>query len=472
MSQAELAPRRKGRITLAVRVSLLPIITAFLLTGVTIAIVLYLSRPALIDQANQSMKTDAQTRVQLINAYFSERILDAETLVQVPSLQLYLATPPAQATTDLYTHSLYALQAGWVRDHRYVVWAIFNTKNQLRQFYPLNAQPQPHGQDLVPPDLANSVLSGKTFISPVYSNPSTQKAFVEIYAPITASALPIAGHPILGYMRATLNLDYIWDIVNSDKGIKNTGQAFILDQNGVYIASGNHSQLFTTDKTLANQPDTFEFKPAGLSENYQATSVAVSSVPWKYYVISPGSAVTSIADQELLYTLVVASVVLVLILLGSWLLGNFIARPILRSVERLRSSTGSLNTLATKQQSASAEQLWVIDSVQVGLQSVQYYADATRIAAHKLGEIGTELEQSWHQRKVESIKQGLRQMIGAAQYIEKATHYQSNSNQKLATAIKVTSQVNEQLAEGAISATEAASQLEQVVNELRQVVGK
>jgi len=44
--------------------------------------------------------------------------------------------------------------------------------------------------------------------------------------------------------------------------------------------------------------------------------------------------------------------------------------------------------------------------------------------------------------------------------------------QKLATAIKVTTQVNEQLADGAISASDAASQLEQVVNELRQVVGR
>jgi hypothetical protein len=36
----------------------------------------------------------------------------------------------------------------------------------------------------------------------------------------------------------------------------------------------------------------------------------------------------------------------------------------------------------------------------------------------------------------------------------------------------VTTQVNEQLATGATSATKAAAQLEQVVNELRDVVGK
>jgi small-conductance mechanosensitive channel len=63
-------------------------------------------------------------------------------------------------------------------------------------------------------------------------------------------------------------------------------------------------------------------------------------------------------------------------------------------------------------------------------------------------------------------------MIQAAQYLEKAAHYQTASNQKLATAIKVTTQVNEQLASDSISTSDAASQLEQVVSELRKVVGR
>ncbi len=144
----------------------------------------------------------------------------------------------------------------------------------------------------------------------------------------------------------------------------------------------------------------------------------------------------------------------------------------MRSVDQLRESSESLNSLAKKQQSASSEQLWVVDSVQVGLQSVQYYTDATRIAAHKLGELGMDLERSWNRQNIETVRQGLQQVISAASYIEKATNYQGDSGQKLSTAIKVTTQVNEQLADGAISATEAASQLEQVVNDLRNVVGQ
>jgi methyl-accepting chemotaxis protein len=96
----------------------------------------------------------------------------------------------------------------------------------------------------------------------------------------------------------------------------------------------------------------------------------------------------------------------------------------------------------------------------------------TRIAAHKLGEVGIKLENNWRHQNIETIKQGLQHMIAAAGYIEKAAHYQGDSSQKLATAIKVTTQVNEQLADSAIFATESASRLERVVNDLRSVIGQ
>ena len=80
--------------------------------------------------------------------------------------------------------------------------------------------------------------------------------------------------------------------------------------------------------------------------------------------------------------------------------------------------------------------------------------------------------QNWGYHNVESMRQVLGQMISVALYIEKAAHSQTTNNQKLAIAIKVTTQVNEQLADGAIFASDAASQLERVVSELRQVVGR
>jgi methyl-accepting chemotaxis protein len=91
--------------------------------------------------------------------------------------------------------------------------------------------------------------------------------------------------------------------------------------------------------------------------------------------------------------------------------------------------------------------------------------------AKSLSESGKILTKQWNQLDAEHVKLALEQIVSAAHSIENASNYQKSSNQKLETALKVTTQVTEQLAFGATSATEAATQLEQVVDRLRRVVG-
>jgi hypothetical protein len=492
---------RKRRLSLSLRISLLLMAVAIIPLLITLAYSELLARPALIAQANTAMQTDAQTRVQLIDTYLSERMLDAETLTQVPTVQQFLEFTPQFTSADLTTRAGYALAAGLIRDRRYAVWTLFDTNGKPRLSFPVTIPPQLHGQSYVPPDLLREVLSGKTVFSPVYYSPTTHKASLEIYAPIANSA--VIPHTLLGFMRSTLNLDYIWNVVQSDQGANGIGSyAFILDQNGVRIADIRTHLLFTAvaplspqvqqtinsesrygmQSTVPIQPDnqrvplrsntTLQMIPAGQSETFQVAQHAISTVPWTYFVLSPASTVTSVADKQLTITIIIACAVLVLAALIGLGLGRFITKPILQSVERLRRNSNALKMLSTKQQSSASEQTWVIDSSQVGLQSVQYYTDATRIAARRLHEVGIDLTQNWHSLDPAAIRQILGQMVGAAQYIEKSVHYQTSCNQKLSTAIKVTTQVNEQLTEGASSASSAAEELEKVVNELRQVVGR
>ena len=513
MAQTTFIPHR--RLPLAFRLSFILILAAVLPLLITVGISEYNARPVLIDQANKAMATDAHTRIQLINAYLTERTLDAQTLSQVPTVQSFLPIPPTNPPTAAFLeaapYATYALAAGEYRDKHYIAWWLFYPNGTPGLSYPQHIQPHHYGQYIVPPEMLQAVQAdknGQAILSPVYYDPSIQKAFIDIYSPIFANGQP--GQKFLGFMRASLNLDTIWDTVKSDQGFNHSGSALLLDANGVRIADANPQSpnLFTAVTTLPAQiqqqitsenwygqngtvkiqPDsslasaaqrsssrsTFTFTPGGQSDTYQAASEKTTVIPspWTYVVISPSSSVTQIADDQLRYTIIVAIVVAALAaLIGFWV-SSRISRPIRRSVDQLRENSEALNGLAKKQQSASSEQLWVVDSIQVGLQSVQYYTDATRIAAHKLGEVGTELDQNWRRQNIETIKQGLQQVISAANYIEKATHYQSDSGQKLSTAIKVTTQVNEQLADGAISATEAASQLEQVVNDLRSVIGQ
>ena len=66
----------------------------------------------------------------------------------------------------------------------------------------------------------------------------------------------------------------------------------------------------------------------------------------------------------------------------------------------------------------------------------------------------------------------LEQIISTTTYLAQASDYQDASNQKLATALRVATQVTEQLHNGTTSATLAATQLEEVVGELCKVVGR
>ena len=493
---------QRRRASLAVRISIVLVFAAVLPLLITLVFSELQSRPTLTAQANEAMASDAQSRVQLINTYFNERLLDAQTLSQVPSVQTFLQAQPNASPEyhDLAVHAVYALGAGSFRDKHYATWALFDTQGTLRLAYP-NA-PQMHGHYTVPPEDLQQVRRLKTFVSAVYYNPVTKKASVDIYCPVGGTP----GTPYLGFMRASLNLDYIWNIVQQDAGRSTDGRyAFILDENGVRIADTQQSRLFTSVAQLPVQAQqritsearygsvagvpvladtilaqhlhhtintTFQEQPTGQSETFQIVQLAASTVPWTYYVLSPLSTVTLVANQQLLFTAFIALAISVLAAIVGIIVGRRISYPIMSSVESLQKSSYALNSLATRQQDAASEQMWVVDSSQVGLQSVQYYTDATKAAAHQLNTIGTDLSHTWHSVDEQVALRHLEQVVTAAQYIENAAHYQGTSNQKLATALKVATQVTEQLAAGATSATNAATELERVVEELRYVVGK
>ncbi|WP_376794785.1 cache domain-containing protein [Thermogemmatispora sp.] len=502
--QALSSSRRRG-LSLTARVSLLLVLVAIVPLLITIVVSQFVSRPALTAQARTSLDTDSSERVQLISNYLNERLLDAETLVQVPSVIQFLLAPPAERQDPNFSvHSLYALQAGINRDNRYTLWCLFDAQGHLVQYWPTNVRPQNRGQSLVPLPYLQRVNANQLFISGVYYDSAHDKASVDIYAPITYQK------HVIGFLRASLNIDFIWNTVNSETGANGPGSyAFLLDERGVRIADPDPTRRFKgvaplsaqemqeikteglyglqsnqgslpllADSTLADSlrssqtSSSFEATPASENEPYEILRHKMTVVPWTYYVLSPVSTVTAVVNNQMVSTIVIAAAMLLLAaFVGLWL-GQRITQPILRSVDHLRRSSESLQTLAAKQQSSSSEQQWVIDSAQVGLQSVQYYTDASNVAARQLTSMVTELLQRWPQLDGRTAQRALQEMANTARYIEQAIQYQETSNQKLATAIKVTTQVSEQLAAGATSATSAAEQLEQVVRQLRRVVGR
>src|SRR5260370_38810862 len=96
---------------------------------------------------------------------------------------------------------------------------------------------------MIPPEDAQQIAKGQQFISGVYYDPVTHQSTVELYTPVYSTMVK----RILGVGRDTLNINSVWQIVNSEKGVHDTSSyPFILDQNGVRIADTNPKPLFTS----------------------------------------------------------------------------------------------------------------------------------------------------------------------------------------------------------------------------------
>lgn len=112
MSQQAYQTAKRPWFPLPVRISLGLVGAAIIPLFVMLIFTNIQTRPALIDQANKAMASDAQTRVQLIDTYFTERVRNALTLVPVPSVQEFLMLPPPP-TTNTATYQTALIHAAY-----------------------------------------------------------------------------------------------------------------------------------------------------------------------------------------------------------------------------------------------------------------------------------------------------------------------------------------------------------------------
>ena len=491
------------KLSLTARVSTLLALAAIIPLLIIVTSTALLSRPQLVTQAANGMSADAHNRVQLIDAYLSERLHDVQTISRLPFLQRYIVENGA-----FKQEALDELSSGDQRDANYNTWSLLNLDGQTLLSYPL--QPQAHGKYLVLPDALQKLhQSRQAILSDVFYDPTVSEASIDIYMPVIT---PTAA--VVGILRVTLVLDYIWNIIDSQADSIGS-YAFLLDHNGVRIGYTNTdvsnitrpAHLFEAIEPLSAQtkhliadgnlygnnaapvrvfddanlvkiqhnshaPSTFELTPVEGNQTFEVAKESSSITSWTYFVLSPLNSITAIADQQLLYTCIIAAIVFILAGIVGLGLGRRITHPILQSVTSLLNSSQALKRLASKEEVTATEQKWVIESSQVGMQSVQYYTNATNTAAHRLSEISKQLLEQLKQTNAPlGVKQQLNEMLVTSLYIEKASLYQDSSNKSLSTALRVTTQVTDQLASGAASAAEASTQLEQVVDQLRQIVG-
>jgi hypothetical protein len=514
--------RSRRRLSLSWRLSLLLLGAAVLPLVAAVGITNYLTRNSLVAQGRATLSTYASARVALLDSYLHERVLDGGALASLETAPELLACeqlpldqlPPTlacdAASVRGYVASVArALVVGTHRDQNYTAWTMYDRGWHLL----LSSNPQliATGGMPVPQEDQTPVDQGKPWISGVYDDPKTTHASIYIYYPIVPDIrLPAsATNPVLGALQATLRLDTVWSIVqDSGKlGANHDGSyAFVTDANGVRIADGHANELFTSVAPLApaaqqlisseqrygnaspvpvtSLPQVASQLAASASETafqsiavpgsqtlYQYDRIHLQNVPWTYFVLSPLASVTAVADDQLRTSLVIAGVVALLAVLLGLLIGTRTAAPVQRSVADLRGASATLNGLAAKQQNSASEQLWVVDACKTGLESVRYLSDAMHQAAHRVVEAGNWFGEYWDRLNEDQAQRTVQHLRELAQYIEEAARRQWASSERLDKAITVTTQVSDQLANGAAAAATSAGQLEAVVDQLRRVVG-
>jgi Cache domain len=499
MSQKKSSTRKS--LPLSIRISLWLIAASILPLLLTLIISVVQSRSTLINQSSRTMETDAQTHAQLIDSYFSEKLLILKSLDYTPLVQGFLYDP-AGDQKDVPTILANGLAIQKLVDPDVTIVTFFDTHGKLLLYYSLyGLKPQPHGKYMIPPEDAQQIAKGQQFVTSVYYDPVTHHSTVDLYTPVYSTKYK----RLLGVVRDTLDLNKVWNFVNSEKGANGSGSyAFILDQNGVRVVDPDPNALFTSiaplnattqqniidenlygktstvpvlaDANLSSiqrQPEpavTFQEVPAGKNESFQVTRRQLSSVPWTYFVLTPVNEVIAVANQQLLIIVLIASAVVLPVAIIGWIVGYRISSPIKRSVDSLVKNSHVLNQLAEREKNASTEQVWIVEASKTGLKSQQYYTDASQIAARQLNKLGRDVLQQQHV-DLPSTLQAVAQMLNIGMYFEKAIAYQNETNNKVAAAVKVTNEVAEQLASGAMSASEAANELDWIVSQLRQIVG-
>jgi hypothetical protein len=497
---------RKRRFSLSVYISLLLAVTAIIPLLVTVGSIEAFLRPALISQISSDMERDAQTRMQLVDTYLSERLNDVKTLSETAAVKSLLANRAQDSTAA--SNILITTQHRDVAN--YISLSLLDAQSNVVLSYPV--KPLQHGKYLIVPEALQQLQgSSNVFISNVFYNLIGNNPSIDLYARITN-----ANFHVIGYVRASLGLRRVWEPADSEPTSNGAGSyATILDQNGVRIAYTNpdlsgftHSpflfkaiapltpelqqqikteDLYGNDSNAVNtqadpQLASFEqnnqhtnitqLQPAGQQQTFAVAQFSSSVVPWTYVLFKPLDVVTGLADQQLIGIFVIVTLVLVLAVVTGLVIGRGLALPILRSVTLLRKSNVALKTLADEETTVAAEQTWMVEASEVALKSVQYYTNAASLAAKRISTLSSELAYDIQYVDRARLQKSLQEMIEAAAYIERAIKHQETMNEKLGTSLRVTTQATEQLTRGASSTNEAATQMEYIVEQLTSVVGE
>jgi hypothetical protein len=218
----------------------------------------------------------------------------------------------------------------------------------------------------------------------------------------------------------------------------------------------------TSPVTINGTPYIADYAPI-LNPQNQLIGVIFIGVPY--------DAVTSVVANTTIELVIIGTVIMVLGVLLAIFVASAIVGTLQRAARQVSSASERFGAIASQQSSGSTQQVWAINAINQALQSLAETATDISRRTDQLAQMGNQILQRRSEISPTQIDSIVAYITRSVRDISVASRHQSATYERMTGAMQAVMEVAEQVAGDSQQTSDGANRLEQVVQQLRQLVG-
>src|SRR5260221_5774380 len=189
------------------------------------------------------------------------------------------------------------------------------------------------------------------------------------------------------------------------------------------------------------------------------------------YVGVPYDAVTSVVANTTIELVIIGTIIMVVGVLLAIFVANAIVGTLQRAARQVSSASERFGVIASQQSSGSTQQVWAINAINQALQSLAETATDISRRTDQLAQMGNQILQRRAEISPTQIDSIVAYITRSVRDISVASRHQTSTYERMTAAMQAVMEVAQQVANDSQQTSENAGRLEQVVQQLRQLVG-
>jgi hypothetical protein len=218
----------------------------------------------------------------------------------------------------------------------------------------------------------------------------------------------------------------------------------------------------TSPVTINGTPYIADYAPI-LNPQNQLIGVLFIGVPY--------DAVTSVVANTTIELVIIGTVIMVIGVLLAIFVASAIVGTLQRAARQVSSASERFGAIASQQSSGSTQQVWAINAINQALQSLAETATDISRRTDQLAQMGNQILQRRSEISPTQIDSIVAYITRSVRDISVASRHQSATYERMTGAMQAVMEVAEQVAGDSQQTSDGADRLEQVVQQLRQLVG-